>query len=82
LETLAKIRGREAYVLTDHQEQILRNAIDTMVVESLEQRTVWNIIEEEVLAYFKDDKSVDEVCDIIQKRVQLFLSENELGGQP
>ncbi len=82
LETLAKIRGREAYVLTDHQEQILRNAIDAMVVESLEQRIVWDIIEEEVLAYFNDDKSVDEVCDIIQKRVQLFLSENELGGQP
>lgn len=34
------------------------------------------IINEEAQAYFKGDKSVDEVCDIIQSRVSTYVNEN------
>ncbi|MBQ7359230.1 MAG: extracellular solute-binding protein [Lachnospiraceae bacterium] len=36
---------------------------------------VLNIIEEEAAAYFKDQKTIEQVTDIIQNRVQLFLDE-------
>ena len=35
-----------------------------------------NIIEEEVSAYFADQKTADEVADIIQSRVSVYLKEN------
>ena len=34
------------------------------------------IIEEEVKPYFEGQKSVDEVADIIQSRVDIYLKEN------
>lgn len=37
---------------------------------------IMNIINEEAAAYFKGQKSADEVADIIQSRVQMFVSEN------
>ena len=38
---------------------------------------ILNIITEETGAYFAGQKSVDEVADIIQSRVQVYLKENE-----
>ena len=38
---------------------------------------ILNIIAEESGAYFAGQKSVDEVADIIQSRVQVYLKENE-----
>jgi ABC-type glycerol-3-phosphate transport system substrate-binding protein len=37
---------------------------------------IYNIINEEAEAYFKGQKSVDEVADIIQSRVKIYVSEN------
>lgn len=34
------------------------------------------IIQEEVAAYFKGDKTVDEICDLIQGRVSTYVNEN------
>lgn len=38
---------------------------------------VWNIISEEAGAYFAGQKSAEEISDIIQSRVQVYLKENE-----
>ena len=38
---------------------------------------VWSIVSEEAEAYFADQKSVEEITDIIQSRVQVYLKENE-----
>jgi hypothetical protein len=38
---------------------------------------VLNIIMEEAGAYFAGQKSTDEVSDIIQSRIQVYLKENE-----
>jgi hypothetical protein len=38
---------------------------------------ILNIILEETGAYFGGDKTKEEVCDIIQSRVQLMLDENK-----
>jgi hypothetical protein len=37
---------------------------------------VQKIIEEEVAPYFRGQKSVEEVADIIQSRVDIYLKEN------
>lgn len=37
---------------------------------------IMNIIEEEVAPYFAGEKSVDEVADIIQSRIDIYLKEN------
>jgi hypothetical protein len=37
---------------------------------------VYSIISEEAEAYFKGQKTVDEVADIIQSRVKIYVSEN------
>ena len=37
---------------------------------------IFMIIEEEAQSYFAGAKSVDEVADVIQKRVSLYVMEN------
>lgn len=39
-------------------------------------RTVLQIILEEAEPYFKSQKSVDEVCSVLQRRVNMYLKEN------
>ena len=36
---------------------------------------IQKIIDEEVTAYFQGEKEIQEVCEIIQNRVQLYLDE-------
>ena len=36
---------------------------------------IQKIIDEEVSAYFQGEKEIQEVCEIIQNRVQLYLDE-------
>ena len=38
---------------------------------------VSNIISEEAAAYFNGDKSIDDVCKIIQDRATTFINENK-----
>ena len=44
--------------------------------EARRMKPVWQIIQEEAEAYFIGDKSVEEVADIINNRVQLYMNEN------
>lgn len=40
-------------------------------------RNIWNIISEEAASYFSGDKSLDDVCSIIQDRVSTYVNENK-----
>ena len=44
--------------------------------EDRRMKPIWQIIWEESEAYFVGDKSIEEVADIINNRVQLYLDEN------
>lgn len=50
-------------------------------IESIERwevsldRSLWEIINEEIMAYFKGEKTLDETVDIIQNRAQIWVSE-------
>ena len=43
---------------------------------STQDTAIMAIIEEEVASYFQGQKSADEVADIIQSRVDIYLKEN------
>ena len=38
---------------------------------------IWDIVEEEAAAYFSGDKSVDDVCKVIQDRVTTYVNESK-----
>jgi ABC-type glycerol-3-phosphate transport system substrate-binding protein len=63
------------YAVTEEELAGVRSFIDSVVMPT---RTgeVYNIIKEEAEAYFVGQKTVDEVVDIIQRRVQVYVSEN------
>ena len=43
--------------------------------DTYEKKAIRGIIQEEVQPYFQDQKDLDTVCDIIQSRVSILLSE-------
>ncbi len=49
-----------------YEENLVRDTID---------KNVWNVIEEEAASYFAGDKSVEEAVGLIQRRIELILSE-------
>ena len=63
--------------LTEQQakkiENLIKNGISTYEMMDDE---IFKIIEEEAQSYFAGAKSVDEVADVIQKRVSLYVMEN------
>jgi len=53
----------------------------TTFIESLNKHVdynteIYNIITEEASGYFENQKTVEEVCDIIQSRVTIYVNEN------
>lgn len=53
-------------------EDVLNHATRAYQMDS----KLMNIFSEEVAAYFADDKSVDDVCKVIQNRVSTYVNEN------
>ncbi len=66
----------DVYAATEEQIEIVRNYIGS--VDSLfhYDEDLYDIINEEVAAYFEGQKSAKEVAEIIQNRVQIYVSEN------
>lgn len=66
------------YVMTEEDAEqfidMLENASPLSVM--LHSNVVYNIIQEEAGAYFAGDQPVEKVMENIQRRVQLYLSEN------
>lgn len=64
--------------VTDKEAENLRDLIDSAQGFNVYYLTdEYRIIEEEAEAYFKGDKSLDEVCDVIQSRMKIFVSESQ-----
>lgn len=74
--TTQKVDGEE-YTITEadveYTMELIRSAIPNGV--NLYANTICDIIYEETMAYLAGDKSVEEVTDVIQNRVQLYLNE-------
>ena len=66
----------EVYAATPEQVQAVRDLIDSSVAATNNDETIFNIIQEEAQAYFEGQKSAQEVANIIQSRVQTYVSEN------
>lgn len=49
--------------------------LDSCVPRPTKYIDVWNMVMEEAEKYLDDDQTLDNVCQIIQSRVQLYLSE-------
>lgn len=64
-------------VFTPSQEQINRvlNTVEYAVPRKISYAEIRMIIEEELPYYFEGQKDLDTVCDIIQSRVSILLSE-------
>jgi len=66
----------EYHMPTKEDAQILRDLVAAAKPVSNINEEVINILLEEADAYFTGAKTVDEVSDIIQSRVQIYISEN------
>ncbi len=64
------------YALNEKQTQMIKQALDSMEVDSLEGTTILEIIIEELTGYLNGAQDLDAACDVIQNRVQLYLDEN------
>lgn len=64
------------HVPTQEEVDTVMALIEAAKPISYANADIMNIISEEADAYFKGQKSVDEVAGIIQSRIQIFVSEN------
>lgn len=66
----------EIYAATPKQIQDLRDLINSSVAATNNDQTILNIIQEEAQPFFEGQRSAREVADVIQSRVQTYVSEN------
>lgn len=66
----------EIYAVTEEEAESLENIIDSVDHAFSYDDSLLNIIGEETAPYFAGQKSVDEVADIIQNRVQVYVNES------
>ena len=76
-----KFEGVEWEEVTEEELQAFYEMMETMELYSEYTLVIREIIFEEAESYFDGDRSVEEVCELIQNRVQLYLDEHEGGLQ-
>ena len=64
-----------AHTLNQEEADVIRNIIENRLLLDWNNPVITNVMEE-APAYFEGQKSLDEVTDIIQNRVQLYVDEN------
>lgn len=64
------------YALNEKQTQMIKQALSSMEVDSMEGTVILEIIIEELAGYLNGARDLDAACDVIQNRVQLYLDEN------
>ena len=67
------------HVFKASQEEVdvIRNLIDNVSGKHAYHMEIMKIIEEEAESYFQGQKTAEQVAEIIQSRVQLYLYENQ-----
>ena len=64
------------YAATEEDVAAFRELVDQAVFSNnLESRTIYGIVEEELIYYMEGQKTAEDTVEIIQNRVQLFLDE-------
>ncbi len=63
------------YCITQAQAQSLLELIGSAQICSMVDRTIYNILMEEAEYYFNGAKSLEEVKDVIQSRISMYVSE-------
>jgi glutamyl-tRNA reductase len=72
--------GQEPNALPDFSQSdidAVKTILKNMKYQVNSETQIMKIIKEEAAAYFAGQKSAEEVSDIIQSRVQVYLKENE-----
>ena len=62
-------------IITPEQEKLLAEMLNIAEPDTYEKKTIRNIIFEEAEPYFQGQKELQEVCEIMQSRVSILLSE-------
>lgn len=65
----------EIYQITEDERESLLCLVESIQDSSLIDYEIHMIFLEEIDSYFKDDKTAEEVADIIDKRVQIYMNE-------
>ena len=55
----------------------LRNLLGSVQSDTVTQKAVYEMFQEEIISYLAGDKSVDETCKVLQNRVMIYLSEHQ-----
>lgn len=77
VEIYSTFDGIPYYAITEEQIQKVRTAIDnTFMVDEMTQTILADIIEE-AAPYFRGEKAAEDVVEIMQSRVQLYLDEQD-----
>ncbi len=66
----------EIYAATEEDVADCKRLIDSATGSYNDNEELFEMIKEEVAPYFKGQKTVDEVADIIQSRISLYVTEN------
>ena len=74
-----KFEGVEWEEVTEEELQAFYEMMETMELHSEYTLVIRKIIFEEAESYFDGDRSAEEVCELIQNRVQLYLDEQGYG---
>lgn len=73
-EQSVEVYGEED--ITEEKIEAYRNMLEGACPYPIRTLPILDIIYEEAADYFNDSKSLDEVCGIIENRVQLYLNES------
>lgn len=66
---------KAAHDITEEKAEEIRRMLEITRTMPVRTEPIITIIKEEASAYFSGHKSIDEVCALIQNRVQLYLDE-------
>lgn len=67
----------DIYHPTDKEVEVFRKVIENVTTVNASDYVLKNIIMEEAGPYFDGQKSVDEVAEIIQGRISIYINENK-----
>ncbi len=65
------------YVPLPEDINVLRNLLDGAGTADSRDEVIWSIVSEEAAAFFQGQKTVDDVAEVIQNRVSLYVNERQ-----
>lgn len=73
---LVSYPGQYATFNEEHKEH-LKNLLERVDSDTVTQKAIYEMFQEEVKGYLMGDKSLDETCRILQGRATIYLSEHQ-----